>query len=125
PRLIRARTVQSLLASLRGAAEILREVGARLQPLGAAFRRASARAGTAAQAMLAMALNRPLRLLAVGALLAVLGWVADTETAVQSDVTKLVPSSMPALRNLHTLERVSGVSGEIDVVVHARDRSEE
>jgi predicted RND superfamily exporter protein len=39
--------------------------------------------------------------------------------SVQSDVTKLVPSSMPALRNLHTLERVTGVSGEIDVLVHA------
>ena len=49
------------------------------------------------------------------------GWVADTQTSVQSDVTKLVPSSMPALRDLHTLEHVTGVSGEIDVTVHARD----
>jgi predicted RND superfamily exporter protein len=47
--------------------------------------------------------------------------VADTQTSVQSDVTKLVPSSMPALHDLHTLEHVTGVSGEIDVVVHARD----
>ncbi len=57
----------------------------------------------------------------MGALLAVLGWVADTQTSVQSDVTKLVPSNMPALRALHTLERVTGVSGEIDVVVHSRN----
>ena len=35
--------------------------------------------------------------------------------AVQSDVTKLVPPNMPALRDLRTLERVTGVSGEIDV----------
>ncbi len=28
---------------------------------------------------------------------------------------------MPQLRDLHTLERVTGVSGEIDVVVHAHD----
>ena len=56
--------------------------------------------------------------------LAVLGWVADTQTAVQSDVTKLVPSSMPALRDLRTLERVTGVSGEIDVTVHARERGD-
>ena len=34
-----------------------------------------------------------------------LGWVADTQTAVQSDVTKLVPPNMPALRNLRTLEQ--------------------
>jgi hypothetical protein len=57
--------------------------------------------------------------LAVGAVLAVLGWVADTQTSVQSDVTKLVPTTMPALRDLHTLENVTGVSGEIDVTVHA------
>ncbi len=43
--------------------------------------------------------------------------MADTQTAVQSDVTKLVPPNMPALRNLRTLERVTGVSGEIDVTV--------
>ena len=48
-----------------------------------------------------------------------LGWVADTQTSVQTDVTKLVPSNMPALRDLHTLENVTGVSGEIDVTVHA------
>ena len=66
--------------------------------------------------------QRPGRVLAVGLLLAVLGWVADTQTSVQSDVTKLVPSNMPALRDLHTLEHVTGVSGEIDVVVHARER---
>ena len=63
----------------------------------------------------------PGRVLAVGAVLAVLGWVADTQTSVQSDVTKLVPSSMPALRDLHLLEHVTGVSGEIDVVVHSHD----
>ena len=47
------------------------------------------------------------------------GWVADTQMPVQSDVTKLVPSNMPALQNLRTLERVTGVSGEIDVLVHS------
>ena len=61
--------------------------------------------------------HRPGRVLALAAVLAVAGWVADTQTAVQSDVTKLVPSTMPALRNLNTLEKVTGVSGEIDVTV--------
>src|SRR5579884_1859280 len=144
-------------ASLRGAAEIVRGVGARLGAAlgrgaairlgaaigrGAAIRlgaatgrgaaigrqggsgrlaRAAERLGEASHAAIAGATRRPGRVLAVAALLAVLGWVADTQTAVQSDVTKLVPSSMPALRNLHTLERVTGVSGEIDVVVRAAD----
>ena len=57
----------------------------------------------------------------MAAVLALGGWIADTQTSVQSDVTKLVPSSMPALRNLHTLERVTGVSGEIDVTVRGGD----
>src|SRR5205814_4982575 len=50
-------------------------------------------------------------------ILAVAGWIASTQTSVETDVTKLVPRSVPALRNLRTLERVTGVSGEIDVTV--------
>jgi hydrophobe/amphiphile efflux-3 (HAE3) family protein len=71
--------------------------------------------------VLGVLIAHPERVLAVGAALALVGWLADTQTAVQSDVTKLVPASMPALRDLRTLERVTGVSGEIDVVVHASD----
>jgi predicted RND superfamily exporter protein len=57
--------------------------------------------------------------LAIGLALAVAGWVAGTRTPVQSDITKLVPSGTAALRDLERLERVSGVSGEVDVTVHA------
>jgi predicted RND superfamily exporter protein len=69
--------------------------------------------------VIAHSIARPGRIILVGLLLALLGWVADTQTSVQSDITRLVPSSMPALRNLRTLERVTGVSGEIDVTVRA------
>ena len=65
--------------------------------------------------------RRPGRVLALAAVLAAVGWVADTQTGVQSDVTKLVPTSMPALHNLDTLEKVTGVSGEIDVTVRSKD----
>jgi len=96
-------------ASARGAADILADAGARItSPLGSFSRRA-----------IAGAARRPGRVLVVGLLLAVIGWVAGTQTPVQSDITKLVPSNMPALRDLRTLEQVTGVSGEIDVVVHA------
>jgi len=132
-RLRHGRAVQVLGASLRGAAEIVRDAGGRFRawfargalsrrrvpPATAQRVRARGRAG--AGVLLATAVGRPGRLLAIGAVLAVLGWVADTQTSIQSDVTKLVPSTMPALRDLRTLERVTGVSGEIDVVVHARD----
>jgi hydrophobe/amphiphile efflux-3 (HAE3) family protein len=66
-------------------------------------------------------MRRPGRVLALAAVLAVIGWIADTQTAVQSDVTKLVPSTMPALRNLTALEKDTGVSGEIDVAVRGAD----
>ena len=71
--------------------------------------------------LLATLTRHPGRVLLVGFVLALAGWVTDTQTPVQSNVTKLVPANMPALRHLNTLERVTGVSGEIDVLVHARD----
>jgi uncharacterized protein len=115
----RARPIQTMGASLRGAGEIIHDTAWQLAPPPATIRRVRTRATGGARSLLGAAVSHPGRLLAVGALLAVLGWVADTQTSVQSDVTKLVPSSMPALRDLHTLERVTGVSGEIDVVVHS------
>ncbi len=96
-------------ASARGAGEILADAGALI----------GAPAGAAARRVVGAAVRRPGRVLAVGLLLAAVGWVADTQTSVQSDVTKLVPARMPALQDLRTLEHVTGVSGEIDVVVHA------
>lgn len=66
-------------------------------------------------------LRRPRRVLAVAAALAVTGWVLSGGTAVQSDITKLVPSRMPALSHLQTLERTTGTSGEVDVLVNAPD----
>jgi uncharacterized protein len=132
-------------ASLRGAAEILRGAGAVLRSAGKAVGAALRGAGalpaslvpgrlrrrhdtgalrpqrSAGTRILAGSVARPQRVLAVGLVLAGLGWLADTQTSVQSDVTKLVPSNMPALRDLRTLENVTGVSGEIDVTVHANN----
>lgn len=85
-------------------------------------RRAAGAAGAALPGRVVSAvMRRPGRVLAVAAVLAVAGWIADTQTAVQSDVTKLVPSHMTALRNLNALERDTGVSGEIDVTVRGAD----
>src|SRR5204863_4922289 len=65
--------------------------------------------------------RRPTRVVGVGVALAVLGLAVDTQTRVVSDVTKLVPQDQQALRDLRTLQRTSGVSGEIDLLVQARD----
>ena len=98
-------------ASARGAGEILGDVRERAS--------IGSRVARAARTAVAAAARRPGRVLAVGLVLAAAGWAADTQMPVQSDVTKLVPSNMPALQNLRTLERVTGVSGEIDVLVHS------
>jgi hydrophobe/amphiphile efflux-3 (HAE3) family protein len=117
-------------AALRGAGDIVRDVRrsvSRVFParpvraILAAGLAVGARARAVARRAISASVARPERVLAIGAVLAVAGWFADTQTSVQSDVTKLVPSNMPALRDLKTLERVTGVSGEIDVTIRARD----
>ena len=113
-------------ASLRGAGEIvgppLRGAGDLIAaPARAAGRALDGRGGPALERALAALSRRPGRVLALGLVLAAGGWVADGHTGVQSDVTKLVPQSMPAMRDLRSLEAVTGVSGEIDVAVRGAD----
>ena len=109
----------AVMAGLRGAGEIAG--GVRPRRRRPRIRTVGAAEAMPAGGLVAAVMRRPGRVLAVAGALAVIGWVADTQTAVQSDVTKLVPSSMPALRHLGTLERVTGVSGEIDVTVRGGD----
>ncbi len=62
-------------------------------------------------------LRRPERVLLVGLALAALGWGLDTQTKVETDITKLVPQDLSSLRALHTLERETGVGGEVAVLI--------
>lgn len=70
-----------------------------------------------------MALDRavryPGRVLGIGLIFAVLGWGLDTQTQVQTDIAKLAPQNLSSLHNLSTLERVTGVGGEIDLMVNS------
>jgi predicted RND superfamily exporter protein len=65
--------------------------------------------------------RRPGRVLGLGLALAVLGWGLDTQTRVETDITKLVPQNLESLQNLNALERATGVGGEIDLMVSAKD----
>jgi predicted RND superfamily exporter protein len=78
----------------------------------------AARAQSAGRGSLAYAVARPRKVLALGLALALLGWVADTQIGVESDVRQLVPQNLQALRDVNQLEKATGVSGEIDVTVH-------
>ncbi len=112
-------------ASVRGAADILhdakRVAAAPLGRVRAPGVRRPNRPQRARGGVLGFVIRRPAWVLGAAFALAVLGWVADTQTSVQSDVTKLVPPTMPALKDLRTLEKVTGVSGEIDVTVRSAD----
>jgi uncharacterized protein len=74
-----------------------------------------------ARAALVGSVRHPGRVLCVGLALAALGWGLDTQTKVQTDITKLVPQDLSSLQNLNTLERITGVGGEIDLMVEGRD----
>ncbi len=73
------------------------------------------------RAALDRAVRRPGRVLGVGLALAALGWGLDTQTKVQTNIERLVPQDTASLRNLNTLERLSGVGGVIDLTVSGAD----
>jgi hypothetical protein len=74
-----------------------------------------------ARVALVKAIRQPRRVLGVGLALAVLGWGLDTQTHVETDITKLVPQNLQSLQNLNVLERVTGVGGQLDLMVSAKD----
>jgi len=70
---------------------------------------------------LSASVRRPERVLCIGLALAVLGWGLDTQTRVETDITKLVPQSLSSLQALRQLEHATGVGGQIDVMISGRD----
>jgi predicted RND superfamily exporter protein len=103
------------LSAWRGAApgppaEPTRRIGgsaARLQSIGVAA--------------IAMAIATPRRVLAAGLLLAVCGWVASTGTGVETDIRDLAPPHLAALKDLNELEKQTGISGDVNVTIKAKD----
>src|SRR4051794_2678908 len=102
---------EMLASSARGAGELVRN--------NSVSRFALARGRAVRSGALGAAARRPERVLAIGLAVAVVGWVADTQTRVESDVTKLVPQDLPALRDLQALQKSTSVGGQIDVLVQS------
>jgi hypothetical protein len=92
-------------AAWRGAGELLRE-----NPLTRAVSRAA----------LVGSVRHPGRVLCAGLALAALGWGLDTQTKVETDITKLVPQNLSSLEGLNAVERTTGVGGEIDLMVSSK-----
>jgi predicted RND superfamily exporter protein len=73
------------------------------------------------RAALVVSVRRPERVLCLGLALAALGWGLDTQTRVETDITKLVPQNLGSLQGVDELERSTGVAGEIDLMVSGAD----
>jgi hydrophobe/amphiphile efflux-3 (HAE3) family protein len=105
-------------SSLRGAGELVdsaRDGLARLlAPAGRLFRRVGG-------AVLRAGMARPGRVLLVGLVVALLGWGVDSRTEVVSDINRLVPQDLPAVRDVAALQEATGVAGEVDVVIEGED----
>jgi len=71
--------------------------------------------------MLVVARAYPQRVLAIGLGLAIVGWVLGTQIETQTDIRKLAPQNVEAVKELKELQETTGVSGELDVRVSAPD----
>jgi uncharacterized protein len=117
PRLFAAASSE-IAAAGRGAGDLL---GAPLRRVGITRERVVGASRSVAERLLDFAVRRPRTLLLIALALAAIGWIADAGTKVISDVEKLVPQDLQALKDLRTLQHSTGVSGEIDVTVKAKD----
>jgi uncharacterized protein len=70
---------------------------------------------------LSTALAHPQRVLGIGLALAVVGWGLGTQIETESNIAKLAPQNLQAVRDLNELQDATGVSGELDVRVTAPD----
>jgi hydrophobe/amphiphile efflux-3 (HAE3) family protein len=71
--------------------------------------------------LLSLALSRPMLVLGVGLVLALVGWGVGTQIETASEIRQLAPQSLSAVRDLNTLQEATGVAGELDVSVDAPD----
>ncbi len=71
--------------------------------------------------LLSVARAYPEMILSVGVALALAGWVAGTQVETVSDIRSLAPQNIKAVEGLNELQDTTGVSGELDVRIHAED----
>jgi hydrophobe/amphiphile efflux-3 (HAE3) family protein len=88
-----------------------------LERLRAARDAAAERVGDWGRSALAASVSAPGRVLAVALVLAVVGWVAGTQTKLVSDIRQLLPADLPELQDVDRLEDVTGQSGDVYVTV--------
>ena len=74
-----------------------------------------------AKSAMALAILAPSRLLIVSVLIAACGWAVSTQGSPATEVSQLLPSRNSAVEDLDRLDRATGSTGGIDLVVRADD----
>lgn len=71
-----------------------------------------------------VALRHPRRVLAIGGVLAVIGWGLGTQIDTVSDIRSLGPQGLSEIEDLNRVQEATGVSGQLQVMVEAPDLSD-
>lgn len=71
-----------------------------------------------------IALRHPRRVLAVGGVLALVGWGVGTQIDTVSDVQSLGPQGLREIKDLEKVQDATGVAGQLQVAVEAPDLSD-
>lgn len=78
-------------------------------------------ARSVARTAVGTALLAPGRVLLVASLVAACGWVVGTQAGSATAIAELLPGRSEAMADYREVERVTGASGEVDLVVRAPD----
>lgn len=68
-------------------------------------------------------LAHPARVLVIGGVLAALGWGLGTRVETVSDIRSLGPQGLREIKDLENVQAATGVSGQLQIAVEARDLS--
>ncbi|MBK5110233.1 MAG: MMPL family transporter [Thermoleophilia bacterium] len=74
-----------------------------------------------AKSILGLAILAPGRLLLISILVAACGWAVSTQTRAGTDISQLLPTRSGLVQDLLEVERATGTSGEVDLIVRAPD----
>lgn len=71
--------------------------------------------------LLGRAILAPGRIALIGLILAACGWAVSTQARSGTEINQLLPTRAEAVQDLLAVERATGTSGSLDLVVRARD----
>lgn len=68
--------------------------------------------------------SNPRKTVRIALALAIIGWICGLASPVTTDIQQLVPGSLGAVKDAKEFQKLAGTSGEVDVLVQAKDVSD-